>query len=73
MEILILGIYSLLNDQHIKNYIKNSNNSKEVRYEFVKPVRCKTGFRNNTYVFAPTGTVFLKQVSKNGDVGKPCE
>ena len=73
MEIIIIGIYSLLNDEHIKNYLKQVENSETLKYEFVNPVNCKTGPRNDTYVFAPTGKVFLKQVSINGNIGKICE
>ena len=73
MEIIIIGIYSLLNDEHIKNYLKQVENSETVKYEFVNPVNCETGPRNGTYVFAPIGKVFLKQVSINGNVGKICE
>ena len=73
MEIIIIGIYSLLNDEHIKNYLKQVKNTETLKYEFVNPVECKTGPRNGTYVFAPTGQVFLKQVSINGSVGDICE
>ena len=70
MEILILGIYSIFNDQHIKNYLKTIGNSGLIKYEFVNPVQCKTGPRKKTYVLAPTGTIFLKQVSHDGKIGK---
>ena len=73
MEILILGIYSLLNDQHIKSYLKEADSLDQIKYEFVNPTKCKTGARKKTYVFAPTGVVFLKQVSKDGYVGKVCK
>ena len=74
MEILILGLYSLLNDEHIKNYLKEANNNSDhIKYAFINPIKCKTGARNKTYVFAPTGKVFLKQISKAGKVGRVCE
>ena len=73
MEIIIIGIYSLLNDEHIKNYLKQVENSETVKYEFVNPVQCKTGPRKKTYVLAPTGTIFLKQVSHDGKIGKTCQ
>ena len=73
MAIFILGMFSLFNDEHIKHYLKSVNLENEVKYDFVNPVNCNSGQRSKTYVFAPTGKVFLKQVSDDGSVGETCD
>ena len=73
MEVIILGMYLLYNDQHIKNYSENLDAKSKVKYNFVKPVICRSGKRKETYAYAPFGFVFLKQLSADGSVGKVCE
>ena len=73
MGIFILSIFSIFNDDHIKHYLKSANLLNEVKYNFVSPINCKSGPRSESYVFAPTGVVFLKQVSNDGTVGETCD
>ena len=73
MEIFILSIFSIFNDDHIKHYLKNSNSLNEIKYNFVNPINCNSGPRSKSYVFAPTGVVFLKQVSNDGTIGETCD
>ena len=74
MEVLIFGFYALfaLNDQHIKSFLIEANKLNEIKYEFVKPTKCESGARKNTYVLAPTGKVVIKQLSKDGTLGSTC-
>ena len=72
---LIFIIYGLiaLEDEHIKNFLIKANQEGEIKYEFVSPHNCSSGFRENTYVLAPTGKVVMKQISPDGTLGNVCE
>ncbi len=74
MEIVIFGIYALfaLNNEHVKNFLIEANKLDEIKYDFVKPAKCESGPRKNTYVLAPTGKVVIKQLSQDGTLGKTC-
>ena len=75
MEVLIFGVYALfaLNDEHIKKFLVEANKSDEIKYQFVKPAKCESGPRKNTYVLAPTGKVVIKQLSDDDTLGSTCD
>ena len=74
MEIIFI-IFSILSlqDEHVKNFLKTSSQFGLPKYEFVKKVKCNSGPTDTSYVLAPTGEVFLKQYSIEGDLGKTCK
>ncbi len=74
MEIIFM-IFSVLSlqDEHVKNFLKTSNQYGLPKYELVKKVKCDSGPTDNAYVLAPTGNIFLKQYSLDGDIGTICK
>jgi len=41
-------------------------------YKLVQVTECPTGQRSSGFALAPTGSVVLKQVNKDGTVGDVC-
>ena len=72
--IFFILIYSIvaLQETHVKNFLIESSKHGHAKYEFVKPVDCKSGNLKNTYAIAQNGKVFLKQLSEDGSVGPIC-
>ena len=61
-----------LEEPHVKNFLVEASKSGSIEYEFVKPVKCKSGKYKDTYVIAQNERVVLKQKSKDGSVGPIC-
>ena len=72
--IFLIMIFSVaaLQEPHVKNFLIEASNAGPIEYEFVKPVKCKSGKYKNTYVIAQNERVVLKQKSKDGSVGPVC-
>ena len=73
MEVLVLLYIFALENPDSKNFLIKANHGGEIRYKSVKSTDCITGPKKNTYVLAPTGKVFFKQVSLDGTVGEVCK
>lgn len=72
MEILVLvAAIGLFNSDPVAEFIKNGNGNPV--YKFVYVEECKSGRRDTGYALAPTGSVMLKQVNKDGTVGDVCK
>jgi hypothetical protein len=61
-----------LEEPHVKIFLVEASKSGPIEYEFVKPVKCKSGKYKDTYVIAQNERVVLKQKSKDGNVGPVC-
>ena len=48
----------------------HSNHNPESGFAYVK--ECESGLRDSGYALAPSGTIVLKQVNKDGSVGDVC-
>ena len=72
--IFLIMIFSVaaLQEPHVKNFLIEASNAGPIEYEFVKPVKCKSGKYKDTYVIAQNERVVLKQKSKDGSVGPVC-
>jgi hypothetical protein len=72
MEILVLvAAIGLFNSGPVAEFIENGNGNPV--YKFVYVEECASGRRNSGYALAPTGSVVLKQVNKDGTVGDVCK
>jgi hypothetical protein len=72
MEILVLvAAIGLFNSDPVAEFIKNGNGNPV--YKFVYVEECTSGRRDTGYALAPTGSVMLKQVNKDGTVGDVCK
>ena len=72
--IFLIMIFSVaaLQEPHVKNFLIEASNAGPIEYEFVKPVKCKSGKYKYTYVIAQNERVVLKQKSKDGSIGPVC-
>ncbi len=73
MEVFVILYFFALEGPHSKNFLIKANHGGEIKYKSIKPVECSTGPGKETYVLAPTGKVFFKQVSIDGSVGEVCK
>jgi len=65
--LLGLGVY---NSDAMSEFREHSNHNPEYVISFVK--ECESGLRDSGYALAPSGTIVLKQVNKDGSVGDVC-
>lgn len=68
--ILVVGLVTTFTSDNVKEFRKHSNNN--AVYEWVVVSPCPTGMRKSGFALAPTGTVILKQVNRDGTVGEVC-
>ena len=73
MEVFVLLYIFALENPHSKSFLMKANHGGEIIYKSVSAVDCTTGPKKDTYVLAPTGKVFFKQVSFDGTVGDICK
>ena len=73
MEVFVILYFFALENPNSRNFLIKANHGGDIKYKSVKPVECTTGLRKDTYVLAPTGKVFFKQVSIDGSVGEVCK
>ena len=67
--ILIFGVGLVSSDTYTE-FRKHSNGNPEYVIGYVK--ECETGLRGSGFALAPTGSIVLKQVNKDGSVGEIC-
>ncbi len=65
--LLGLGVY---NSDAMSEFREHSNHNPQYVISFVK--ECESGLRDSGYALAPSGTIVLKQVNKDGSVGDVC-
>ena len=65
--LLGLGIY---NSEAMSEFRTHSNHNPEYVFAYVE--ECDSGLRGSGYAFAPSGSVMLKQVNRDGSVGEVC-
>ena len=62
-----LGVY---NSDAVSEFRAHSNHNPEYVFAYVE--ECDSGLRNSGYAFAPSGSIMLKQVNRDGTVGEVC-
>ncbi len=62
-----LGVY---NSDAFSEFRAHSNHTPEYVFAYVE--ECDSGLRNSGYAFAPSGSIMLKQVNRDGTVGEVC-
>ena len=65
--LLGLGIY---NSDAMSEFRTHSNHNPEYVFAYVE--ECDSGLRGSGYAYAPSGSVMLKQVNRDGSVGEVC-
>ena len=65
--LLGLGIY---NSDAMSEFRTHSNHNPEYVFAYVE--ECDSGLRGSGYAYAPSGSVVLKQVNRDGSVGEVC-
>ena len=71
MEIMVvLAMFGLLSSDSVSEFVKQGNGNPA--YKLVQVTECPTGQRRSGFALAPTGSVVLKQVNKDGTVGDVC-
>jgi len=67
MILLGLGVY---NSDAMTEFRQHSNHNP---YYVISVVNdCESGLRTSGYAYAPSGSIMLKQVNKDGSVGEVC-
>ena len=67
--ILLFGVGLASSDSYTE-FRKHSNGNPEYVLGYAKG--CESGLRDSGFAFAPTGSIMLKQVNKDGSVGEIC-
>ena len=62
-----LGVY---NSDAVSEFRAHSNHNPEYVFAYVE--ECDSGLRNSGYALAPSGSIMLKQVNRDGTVGEVC-
>ena len=62
-----LGVY---NSDAVSEFRAHSNHNPGYVFAYVE--ECDSGLRNSGYAFAPSGSIMLKQVNRDGSVGEVC-
>ena len=72
MEILVLvAAIGLFNSEPVVAFVREGNGNPVYKFAYVED--CETGKRDSGFALAPTGSVVLKQVNRDGTVGNVCE
>jgi hypothetical protein len=69
--IVVLGMVALMASDSMSEFVARGNGNPV--YKFVYVEECETGQRDSGFAFAPTGSVVLKQVNRDGTVGDVCK
>ena len=69
--LLLLGVVAVFNADSVVEFREHSNGNPVYEFRFVS--ECETGLRSSGYTIAPTGSLVLKQVNKDGTVGETCK
>ena len=67
MLLLGVGVYT---SDSMSEFRAHSNHNPEYVFAYVK--ECESGLRESGYALAPSGTLVLKQVNRDGSVGQVC-
>ena len=65
--LLSVGFY---NSDGMSEFHDHSNHNAEYVFAYVKD--CESGLRDSGYAYAPSGSLVLKQVNRDGTVGEAC-
>ena len=66
---LLLGVGFYTSDT-ISEFREHSNHNAHYVFTYVKD--CESGLRASGYAYAPSGSLVLKQVNRDGTVGEVC-
>ena len=69
--IVVLGMVALMASDSMSEFVARGNGNPV--YKFVYVEECETCQRDSGFAFAPTGSVVLKQVNRDGTVGDVCK
>lgn len=58
------------NSDGMSEFREHSNHNPQFVFSYVK--ECESGLRGSGYAFAPSGSLVLKQVNRDGTVGESC-
>ena len=67
MLLLGVGVYT---SDPVAEFRAHSNHNAEYAFAYVE--KCETGLRESGYAYAPSGSIVLKQVNRDGSVGEAC-
>ena len=67
--VILLGL-GFYNSEAMSEFRTHSNHNPEYVFAYVE--ECDSGLRGSGYAFAPSGSVMLKQVNRDGSVGEVC-
>lgn len=67
MFLIGVGFY---NSDGMSEFRQHSNHNPQYVFAYVK--ECESGLRESGYAYAPSGSLVLKQVNRDGTVGHVC-
>ena len=67
--LFLIGI-GFYNSDDMSEFREHSNHNPQFVFSYVK--ECESGLRDSGYAFAPSGSLVLKQVNRDGTVGEAC-
>ena len=72
MELLALAaVIGLFNSDPVVEFVREGNGNPVYKFAYVGD--CETGKRDSGFALAPTGSVVLKQVNRDGTIGDVCK
>jgi len=70
VAILFLVGVGFYNSDGMSEFREHSNHNAQYVFAYVE--ECKSGLRDSGYAYAPSGSLVLKQVNRDGTVGEVC-
>ena len=67
--LFLLGV-GFYNSDGMSEFREHSNHNPKFVFSYVK--ECESGLRESGYAYAPSGSLVLKQVNRDGTVGEAC-
>jgi hypothetical protein len=67
--LFLLGV-GFYNSDGMSEFREHSNHNAQYVFSYVK--ECESGLRESGYAYAPSGSLVLKQVNRDGTVGDVC-
>jgi len=68
--ILFLVGIGFYNSDGMSEFREHSNHTAQYVFAYVE--ECESGLRDSGYAYAPSGSIVLKQVNRDGTVGDVC-
>ena len=68
--ILFLVGVGFYNSDGMSGFREHSNHNAQYVFAYVE--ECESGLRDSGYAYAPSGSLVLKQVNRDGTVGEVC-